>query len=42
MSKIALVSTAIFVGTTKSDVTGFVRNVELEYIVNEVKAGMDN
>lgn len=41
MSKIALVSTAIF-GTTKSDVTGFVRNVELEYIVNEVKAGMDN
>ena len=38
MSKIALVSTAIF-ETTKSDVIGFVRNVELEYIINEVKAG---
>ena len=38
MSKIALVLTAIF-ETTKSDVIGYVRNVELEYIVNEVKAG---
>ena len=41
MSKIALVSTASF-ETTQSDVIGYVRNVELEYIVNEVKAGMDN
>ena len=41
MSKIALVSIAFF-ETTKSDVNGYVRNVELEYIVNEVKAGMDN
>ena len=41
MSKIALVSTAL-IETTKSDVIGYVRNVELEYIINEVKAGMDN
>ena len=41
MSKIALVSTAVF-ETTQSDVIGYVRNVELEYINNEVKAGMDN
>ena len=41
MSKIALVSTAL-IETTKSDVIGCVRNVELEYINNEVKAGMDN
>ena len=38
MSKIPLVSTASF-ETTQSDVIGNVRSVELEYIVNEVKAG---
>ena len=41
MSNIVLVSTALL-ETTQSDVIGYVRNVELEYINNEVKAGMDN